>query len=491
MATSIKINGRDVRAAYGLEILSGLPYGMAQLAGQDSKIAGREGAVAGNYNLDARTIRLSGEVLATSHAALLTQLDALKAAMGAEYNGARPFRLELADITDRYFLCRLKSFDASPIGQSFICTSTKVDIEIILDNPFGIYNTKSLYNITGSPFTSPISLGINHLGTGLTRPRILLENVGANNISSLTLINTACKNTQRLIAPSAVKPMTRVTGRWGDAKGAALFTAASSSGLAYLCQGNFNPGCFSVYMDIYAQASTTGSVGYLFSTTGDIIKIYDKSFGQFAFSVNGTELQANVVGTFIDGQWWRMFASYDGVGMKFYIKRLGYPTTYGTSGLGPGTPYTGLPTSFFIGTDASSDNVGTKRIDELRLFNYPLNTDVGDELDALNDSLGPLPIGRGCTFYQSFDDSDSAIGMDNSILVITETVAQNSMLDINCETFQVNKLTAAFDTAPDNVIDNVAGEFPFLVPGYNGIQLIHNGSASGLNIAIEDKRRFL
>jgi hypothetical protein len=315
--------------------------------------------------------------------------------------------------------------------------------------------------------------------------------VGAAGITSLTLINTACKNSQRLITAGSAKAMTRVTGRWSDAKGAMRFLAASSPELIYPCQGNFNPGCFSIYMNFLQHGVASNNVRYLFSTTGDVIKIHESAPGVLSFDLNGTVLQADISGYLVQDQWWRLFASYDGANMKFYVKKIGGTVTVGTSGTGPGTPYRGLPTNFYIGTDASSANAGDKYIDEIRFFNYPLNIDVGEELDELHASLGPLPVGRGCMFYLSCDDGPTAVGMDNTTLVITETVAQYSLLDINCETCQVNKLTANFNDTPDNVIDNVSGPFPFLVPGYNGIQVIHNGSASGLNMAIEDKRRFL
>ena len=497
LTTSIKINGRDVRSTYGLEILSHEIHDLPGQQGENFKPSGRDGQIAGIQTYEAKQLKLSGYIDQTTHALLLTAIDNLKKALYGGHLGRAQFTIEFTDYTDRYFLGRVAGFKVYAVEAIYISTRANVELVIILDGPFGVYDTLALSNISGSPFSSPFSFGYSYGGSAISRPRIFIENTINDDITSLTIINTSCKSGRRNISATAAN-ITRATGRWSDIKGAAAFAAASSPSLAFACRQNFNPGCFTIFMFFYPTGTASpDDYGYLFSTTSNTVRLYHYDVGtELRFDINGTVLaigdsQYNLTAN----EWYAVAASYDGTNMNLSIYRISTDTLYVVE---PTTvTYRGLPTNIYIGTDASGGNGGVlKRLDDVRLFNYVLNgmganPASGSELEYLYKATGPLPIKQGCTLYLPFDYKLDGLGMANTSLVIIDTLSQNEMYEIDCERMVVYALTAGLATNPSAIMDKVSGEFPFLVPGTNGIQIIHDGAASSLNMAIEDKRRFL
>jgi hypothetical protein len=495
LPVSMLINGLDVRGAYGLEILSHGAHDLPDLSGDNFKISGRDGKIPGASTISEKKVTILGTVTGTSHSDLLTKLKALKIALTTEYHGLKPFVLSFPEYTDRYFSARLEGgIKVAMVGPAFLADSAEVEINVVLNDPAGIYNTLSFANVSQSPFSSPLSIGYNYQGSAITRPRITLENVGASPITALTLINTACKTTTRVITPATNTNIARGAGRWADVKGSGFFLAASNPQLKYTCQGNFNPGCFTIFM-FFKLTNIAYTNTYLFSTTGNTISIYynfSAAKWYFAMGAKAVEI-ADVVSGFAQDKWMAVAASFDGANMRMSLYSI--PDAYQSAG----TPQTQtnilIPTNIYIGSDATPANAGSKYIDDVRLFNYPLSglaTSIlaGSEWDTLKVMTAPLPIGRGVTLYNSMDAADDTVGMGNTSLVSAVSIAQYSILKLDCDAQTANLVTATMGT-PTNSIASISGEFPFLVPGYNGIQVVYTGSASGLNMAIEDKRRFL
>ena len=485
LTASISINGLDVRTTYGLEITSHEAHNSPELSGGSFEAGNREGSFPEISTLKSKQVKLNGWISSdTSHADLLLKIDALKTVLGSEDRGQKKFVLAFSNYSDRYFMARLISIKISILHPVYSSKFANIEINVLLDDPFGLYNTLSFANI-GAAFSSPYSFGFNYSGSAIARPRILIENVGATALTPLAIRNVGCKNKIVKVAPGTCSNVARATGRWSDVKGAALFLAASNPSLIFPCSGNLNPGCFSIYFLFRTPAITDNAIGTLFSTTGDVIRIYQKAQNTFTFSFNGTDYDITTA-SFIYDQWWRFCVTYDGSGLVLSIKRIGGTSTYGMSVSGP-ISYRGLPTNLYVGTNADGSGGGSKYIDDLRIYNYAIST---SEIDMFHDSLGPVSINRGCTLYLPFKDSGEGYQADSTLLTITTSTAQYSMLSIDCDTMSVNLLTANLQTTPTDKIADASGEFPFLVPGMNGFQIVYTGSANGINMAIEDKRRF-
>jgi len=496
LTISIRINGRDARATYGLEILSNPIHDMPDMEGEDFAAIGRDGSIPGAYQHKKRDLKLSGYISQASHSALLTALDALKSAMGAEYHGARTFRIEFTNLSDRYYMARLTTLRVMLVGPHYIATAAQVELTLSVDQPLGVYDTLTLANVTGSPFSSPFSMAYTHSGTAISRPRITVENVGAGNITSLEILNTACESRTRTVTATATGSITRNTGRWTDQNGAAQYLTALAPTLKFTTKGNFNPAAFTI-LGFFRRLTGGGiTAAYMFSTTSGTIQLYyDVTNSKWVFSVNGTAIEiADSASGFTTNEWWMVAASYSGGATNLSLYDIDGATLWIAA---PGSvSYSGIPTEIFIGTDATPANAGNKQLDDIRLFNYVLNgmganPATNSELESYYLATGPLPMSRGCTLYLPFDYKLDGIACENTSLIITDTMAQYELYEIDCERMQVYALAAGLAASPSTIMNLVSGVFPFLVPGTNGIQVIHNGSASALNLAIEEKRRFL
>lgn len=494
---TVKINGKDVWESFGLDIISVTPeiMGMPELESRGFEVIGRDGSSPSISGYKSRRHTINGIMVDTTHANLLSGLKDLKQEVAGGHHGRYRFRITFADDSNVYYLARMISMNVAPIGPRFKATEAQISLTIILEDAVGLYDTFTLTDLGGSPFTSPYSSFFQNAGSAIMRPRILLENVEAGAITDISIINVACRNRLRSITPSGGTAPTRQTGRWGDVAGAAGFTPGGSNNIQFASQGNFNPGCFSFLCLLKPVSSGNGmSVGYLFSTTGNTIKLYH-SAASIIFDVNGTTrtISDATSGLTID-EWFAIGACYNGANMRLRIYRISTQTDSIT--ISTGVTYRGIPTTLYIGSDASGANNGYKHLDDIRFYSRPLTgffpgTLSNDDWTDFRASTGPIPIERLTSLYLSFDYKLTALGYENTQLDLTPTVAQNKYLEIKCDEKDVYLLADAFESAPASQMASVSGEFPFFVPGYNGIQVIHDGDASSVNMAIADERRYL
>ena len=158
--------------------------------------------------------------------------------------------------------------------------------------------------------------------------------------------------------------------------------------------------------------------------------------------------------------------------------------------------YRGLPTNFYLGANAAGTSNGYKDLDDIRIYNRAISgmespLASGDEFSELAEAGVPLPIADGVTAYFPMTRNVIGYGWENTHLTITQSLPQNNFFYIDSETMQVSLVTGTPADAPVDAIANVSGSFPILVNGKNAIQIVHDGAAASLEVAIEDKRRYL
>jgi len=489
LAISIKINGKDIRDKWGLEILScdNLDTPPNDLSAFVAPT--RDGGVPGISNYKPRDFRMIGEFIdptgTPTRSTALALVDDLKEFLSPKYDSMRQVRIDFADLTDRYYLARLKSIRLIPIQPRYTSTRFRVEIVFQIDNPFGIYNTLTLSNITA--FASPFSTFVNHSGKVPTRPRIRIENTSGT-LTSLSLYNLAIRHRTRNIA-TTTSGLKWVSGRWADVKGAIHFDGAGT--LSFPTLGNFNPNRFT--FGCWFRPTSLAATTYIFSTTGDVIKCYYEPAAGIRFDINGTVIViSDATSGLATDEWFLIVCSYDSSTMRLNI----YDLDAGTwSSVSDTVSYSSIPTNTYLGATAAGASQGNKYLDDIRFINRVLTgfdgvtPSEGSEKDIWEAALAPLPMDDGMTAYFPFDCKTDGIAWENTLLTITETVAANSMLEIDCENHRAFIITATPAASPSSIMDNVSGEFPFLLPGFNGIQVVHN--ATNITMAIEDKRRFV
>jgi hypothetical protein len=497
LTISIKINGRDVRATYGLEILSHDIHNLPDLEGDSFNPSARDGQIPGVQTYRNKQIKLNGYIDQNTHALLLTAVDNLKTALYGGAAGKGQFTIEFTDYTDRYFLGRMADLKIIPIGPVYTATKANVELMILLDSPFGIYDQYTITDLTpAAGFTFPNSIGFNHSGKAITRPKIFIQNIG-NPITQFILTALAIKNQKRAITGTTSGTIARASGRWGDVLGAASFVAASTPGLYFASAGNFNPRWFSIVLFFNQNITGVGNTGYLFSTTGNVIKLYEKTSDRFTLDVNGTELSIlHSASHFTHQTWFAIAAGYDSNVMAMMTLKLDDLFSAFSIGSGPVTPYVTTPTNFYVGSDATPANAANKKIDEFRIYNGLLpgiaSADyAGSWLEHYLTAGYPLPINIGCPFRLSFDRDCVAEGCSNTTLTSAESIGSNLILEIDSETQSAKVLTVAANGTSDNVMDNISGEFPHIIPGANVWQFTGTGTTPGFALYLEDKRRFL
>jgi hypothetical protein len=496
LSVSIRFDGKDIREKWGIEILS---HNILDSPEQDIKhfeSKTRDGGISNLSTFKPREVFLSGEVKNdTSHASLISDIDDFKKFVSGHYHGLRQFRMEFTDMADRYYMARFKSVRVKPIEPIYISMKYAIEIVLVLDQPFGIYNNYT-FGVVIPLGSSPVSATYTHNGTAPARPRMRIENVGTS-MSSIELINTAVRHRIRNIDTTESGLKWAPTGRWSDKYGAIWFDSAGS--LYFPCKYNFNPHTFTVAM--WIRWNSTSTAGYFFSTTSDDIYCrHDATVPagiDFYVNVGGgiTATIADSTSGFTTGEWFLVVCTFDGINARLNIYDLAADSWSADSVAA--TTYASIPTNFYVGTDASSANMGNKSVDDIRIYNrivtgfdgvsYP----EGSEKDVWEAANGPLPMDRGLTAYLPFDFKTDAKGWEYTSLIITETVAQNNMIELDCENHRAFLITATPEDSPAGIMDNVSGEFPFWIPDVNGLQVIHNGSASGLNLYVEENRRFI
>jgi len=485
---SIRINGKDIRDKWGVEILS-----VNELDTPPNNLSSfiaptRDGGIPGISTYEPRDFRMIGETInTTSHASALSLIDDLKEFLSPKYHSMRQVRLEFTDLSDRYYMARMQSIRLIPIQPRLMTKNYRIEIIFRIDDPFGIYDTLTLSNITA--FTSPFSTFIDHSGKVPTRPRIRIAHASGASMTALNIYNTAIRHRVRNITttPSSLK---WITGRWGDVNGAIHWDGAGT--LSFPTLGNFNPGYFT--FGAWFRPTSLAGTTYLFSTTGDVVKCYYEPAAGIRFDINGTVVViADATSGLTTGEWFLIVCNYNGTDMRLLIYDLDADSW---SSVTDTVSYSGLPTTTYLGSTAAGASQGNKYMDDIRFLNRVLTgfggstPSEGSERDAWEAALGPLPMDDGMTAYFPFDYKTDGIAWENTQLTIAETVAAGSMLEIDCENQRAFIITATPAAAPSGIMDNVSGEFPFLLPGINGIQVVHTGSTT-ITMAIEDKRRFV
>jgi phage-related protein len=499
LTTSIKINGIDIRAAYGVEILSKQGFGNPPFGKSLTAYSNKAGGFQGNSYYQPRTIKLSGEIRAADHDTLITYIEYLKDLLYAGPDGKRNLIIEFGDETDRYYKASVISNDivmAPPILTS--CYST-IEIALSIDESFAAINDFVLQQIPGSPITSPFSGALAYDGTAESRPRIVCENIESTGIASLKLLSMCSRQVKKSISVTTTG-LKRGTGAFGDSKGAAWFDNAGSSYFA--SYANFNSFCFTVMSLIKLDNGQTNP-GYLFSTAGDVIRCYYDTGNEkwiFAIDSDTCEILDSESGFGPDNWFWICCEYNPGGMMGLYMAN--YASTPGTivADYYSSGGHHATPTNFYIGTNASLASPGYKYLDEFRVYCYPISSKYpSGQPTGTNYMSGkfvlpyPAPLDTGLSAYFPFDYKANGVGWQNNELILTNALAQNEIDEIDCERMTVYELGAAITASPTAIMSSVAGEFPILAPihGVCPIQIVHDGAASGLRVSIEKKERYL
>ena len=194
-SVTVKINGKDVWASFGLDIISVSPdiMGMPELEGRGFEVVGRDGSSPSISGYKSRKITINGIMVDTTHANLLSGLKDLKQEIAGGHHGRYRFRIAFTDDSNVYYLARAVSMDVGPIGARYKAVEAQINLTIIIEDAVGLYDTFVLTDLSGSPFSSPYSgLFVNN-GSAIMRPRILLENTAAGNVTDINIINIACR----------------------------------------------------------------------------------------------------------------------------------------------------------------------------------------------------------------------------------------------------------------------------------------------------------
>lgn len=497
---SIKVNEIDIRSAYNVQALSLDILSMPELKYDSYEFANREGAEQGIGNYQSRIMRIRGEILpevGAVRSSFITKTDNFKKLVSGGVAGLRNFRLYFQDRTDatgHYFIAKTKNLTIEEIGpyRTAITATFLWEIEIL--EPFGNYDTLTLTNHADAPFGTSASFYFDYNGTAPSRPIIIAKNTIAQDITSLRIINLAVRNRFKTITPS-VASLAWTDGVFGDYNGGIYYNNQGQFRIDAI--SNFSESRFTVCAWVKIPSGQTNA-GYIFSTTGNTIRgYYSTTFPEaFYIDINGLAVRLeNSVTGFQPNEWWFIAFSYNGNTARIKMQKKNTSTAY-TSAASASVTYRGANAYFYLGSTATYTNQGYKYLDDVRIYNRVITgmdstPSGGNEFNDLATAKNSLPIVDGISAHFNFDKDVLGYGWENNDMTITQTISNNEALHIDCDKMQVYELTATPSANPTNAINTVTGSFPILVPGNNSFKIVHNGAASSLDFAIEDKRRFL
>jgi len=177
LATSIKFNEKDVRSAFGLEVMDIQGIGTSRTNVGAIETFGMPGAKAGISKHGAKGIKLTGYIEGTSHSNLLAKIDSMNKEISFGYHGLQTLRLTISDYTDRYYEARCLDVKITPIHPRFNSFFVNVEIMFGIDDPYALYNVLALEGVAAY-LTSTISLSVDIGGSAIARPRIRIYNDG-------------------------------------------------------------------------------------------------------------------------------------------------------------------------------------------------------------------------------------------------------------------------------------------------------------------------
>jgi len=492
LATSIKFNEKDVRSAFGLEVMDIQGIGTSRTNVGAIETFGMPGAKAGISKHGAKGIKLTGYIEGTSHSDLLAKIDSMNKEISFGYHGLQTLRLTISDYTDRYYEARCLDVKITPIHPRFSSFFVNVEIMFGIDDPYALYSTLTLAGVTAY-LTPTISLSVDIGGSAIARPRIRIYNDGTT-FDDLHIYTIATRNKLQTIS-TTTENVASADGRWGDMYGAAKFEGANDPRLKFTALGVFNPECFTVVGYVYEFVGAAGGAGYLFDTTGNKVRCYhDTGNSKWVFEVDGTSCEiTDATSGFTHSEWWAIGVARNGA--DIYLQMWNISTENGYWQSATGASYKEVPTDVFIGQRADGAEDGDHYIDDLRFYNYKWpgmgsTPSAGSLWTDFKTALRPLPIGKGCCAYFDFDYKTNGVGLEGTNLNITESIASGKYFDIDSEKMIVNLVAANMENAPASIMDNVSGEFPVLTAGVNGIQ-ITTDTGDNIDIGIETARRFV
>jgi len=167
LATSIKFNEKDVRSAFGLEVMDIQGIGTSRTNVGAIETFGMPGAKAGISKHGAKGIKLTGYIEGTSHSNLLAKIDSMNKEISFGYHGLQTLRLTISDYTDRYYEARCLDVKITPIHPRFNSFFVNVEIMFGIDDPYALYNVLALEGVAAY-LTSTISLSVDIGGSAMT-----------------------------------------------------------------------------------------------------------------------------------------------------------------------------------------------------------------------------------------------------------------------------------------------------------------------------------
>jgi len=490
LTTSIRIDYVDLRDQYGIEITDiGDSWGTARFAASLLDVPLRDGSTLTRGKFEPRRISLKGYMKQNSQQLLIMAFRSLTSQIHPEGEGLGQVRLEIirgGATTPEHFQGYFEDIKLGAPPQPWrIANVAYIELTFVCLEPFfqkGA-NYDRLYTGLG-----PIDGFIfNNSGSAISYPKIVIRNTSESNITDFRIVNNAVTQRKRRISPTLGGTVARILGNpdWsiGDNWGGVYPKTTDSSMIRFTNDQVNNllpPATFQIMMWVQRKFNYNDiSEHYLLSTNSNLIRLFVTigSPSMVRFCVTG--ICASIDDSYFTKDTWVPIRCLKDESLL--ILNIGDEVAYSGT-----ITYKTRPTQLYIGSDASSFKQADAYFDEIRILNYG-DESAWAEFKAMD---APMRMHKGTSLYMPCDEDLDAKAWSQTELHVANTLEPLDQFIIDCKKLSVQKESGNPNfTALTDIIGDVTGEFPFLVPSRNNFIIVHD--ATTLDIIMDHKPRYL